>query len=599
MSDGLKDTSASESLQLGARVARFFVRINLTEQHFLLALAMLLGVSAGLVSVVFRAMLRLVSDALQLDGTGILGHAYLLPLIPATGGLVAGLIWRFHCPESKGAGVSEVINALITRRGVIRPRVILAKTVASVSTLATGGAAGSEGPIIQIGAACGSGLGQIFRFSEIGLKTLIACGAAAGISAIFNAPIAGVMFALEIILGDFTIAAFTPVVISSVLSAVVAHSFFGTSSVFSVPDYLFRSPSEMLWYIALAILCGLVGVVFIKALFGTEDLFERYLSWIPPWLRPALGGAVVGTIGLVRPEILGVGYGVIEAALHADVLPNLIVLMCLKLVATSFTIGSGGSGGVFGPSLFLGATLGGAFGHFAQTHLPGVASSPGAFAVVGMGAMVAATTHAPLTAMLIIFEMTESYHIILPLMFASIIAVVVARSLERESTYTLKLTRRGLRLYHGRDLSVLDKVPVSQIVSSDYEFVREHTSLGEIVDLISHSRVHDFPVLDGQGKFLGMVWFHDIREVMMEEDMAVLLIAEDVLGDQPPRLHPESTLSEALMHFSAADADTLPVFSQRDGDDMVGVITRSDLMRSYERELLLREREAARADESE
>jgi CIC family chloride channel protein len=243
----------------------------------------------------------------------------------------------------------------------------------------------------------------------------------------------------------------------------------------------------------------------------------------------------------------------------------------------------------------MGATLGGAFGAFARDFLPGVESPPGAFAVVGMGAVVAATTHAPLTAMLIIFEMTESYHIILPLMFASILAVVVARSLERESTYTLKLTRRGLRLHHGRDLSVLDKVPVSRIVSIDYEFVREHTSLGEIVDLISHSRVHDYPVLDGEGRFLGMIWFHDIREVMMEEDMAVLLIAEDVLGDPPPKLYADSTLSEALMHFSTADADTLPVFSRHADGEITGVITRSDLMRSYERELLLREREAARS----
>jgi CIC family chloride channel protein len=237
----------------------------------------------------------------------------------------------------------------------------------------------------------------------------------------------------------------------------------------------------------------------------------------------------------------------------------------------------------------MGAALGGAFGHFAQAWLPGTVSPPGAFALVGMGALVAATTHAPLTAMLIIFEITGSYHIMLPLMFSTILAVIVARSLEVESIYSLKLARQGIRLHHGRDLSVLEKIPMSQIMRADYDFVREHTPLGEMVGLIQHGSLHDFPVIDHDGRFLGMIWFHDIREVMLENDMYALLIAEDVLGDPPPKLLPRDSLAEALMQFSVNDADALPVFRSLSEDRLAGVITRADLMRCYERELLLRE----------
>ena len=276
--------------RLQVRVLRHFQKLSLTEQHFLIALAMVIGVSTGLLAVVYRTMLEALYDLMVVQGQSALGVWYLLPLIPAAGGLVAGLLIRFYAGEAKGAGVSEVINAMITRGSVIRPRVVLAKSVASGFTLGSGGSAGSEGPVIQIGAAWGSSLGQAFRVSEASLRTLIACGSAAGISAIFNAPIAGVLFSLEIFLFDFTVAAFTPVVIASVLSAVVAHVYLGHDPVFHVPDYQHTAASELGWYVALALVAGVVGVGFIRLLDVSEDLFEDRLSWIPEWLRPAVGG---------------------------------------------------------------------------------------------------------------------------------------------------------------------------------------------------------------------------------------------------------------------------------------------------------------------
>ena len=577
--------------RLQVRVLRHFQKLSLTEQHFLIALAMVIGVSTGLLAVVYRTMLETMYDVIVLGGQQALGVGYLLPLIPAAGGLVAGLLIRFYSSEAKGPGVSEVINAMITRGSVIRPRVVLAKSLASGFTLGSGGSAGSEGPVIQIGAAWGSSLGQAFKVSEASLRTLIACGSAAGISAIFNAPIAGVLFSLEIFLFDFTVAAFTPVVIASVLSAVVAHVYLGHDPVFHVPDYQYLAASELGWYVALALIVGVVGAGFIRLLDASEDLFEDRLSWIPEWLRPAVGGALVGGIALGFPQILGVGYPITEAALDGGMAVGLLVaLLGLKLVATSLSIGSGGSGGIFAPSLLCGAALGGAFGRVADMWLPGVASPPGAFALVGMGAMVAATTHAPLSAMLIIFEMTGSYHMIVPLMITTILAMVVARSIERESSYTLKLKRRGLNIHRGRDLSVLERIPVSRIVRQDYDFIREHTPMGEIANLIQHGSHHDFPVLDREKNYLGMIWFHDVREVMLENEMYPLLIAEDVLGDPPAALYAYNSLADALLHFTTADADTLPVFASVSDRQLAGVITRSDLMRCYERELLLRER---------
>jgi len=277
------------------------------------------------------------------------------------------------------------------------------------------------------------------------------------------------------------------------------------------------------------------------------------------------------------------------------VLPLLLFLMGSKLMATTLTIGSGGSGGVFGPSLFMGATLGGAFGLFAQDYLPGTASPPGAYALVGMGAMVSATAHSPLTAMLIIFEMTESYHIMLPLMLATIVALVVARGIGGDSVYTLRLTKRGIRIFRGRDLSVLEQLPVSSIMKEEFDYVREHTTFGEITGMIGRGTLHDFPVLTGDQTFLGMIWFSDIREVMLENEMHALLIAEDVLGDPPPVLQAHHSLADALRHFSSSDADTLPVFAGPQPERLAGVITRADLMRNYERMLLLRERAEADA----
>ncbi len=314
---------------------------------------------------------------------------YRIVLVPALGGLAAGMAIQFLAPEARGHGVSEVMEAIALEGGVIRGRVALVKTLASAFTLGSGGAVGREGPIVQIGAAIASKIGQIFGANSRQLTTLAGCGAAAGIAAIFNAPIAGAIFSLEVILGDFGLAAFAPIVLASVMGTVVAQSQLGNYPSFEAPAYKFESLFiEVPLFVVLGILAGLLSVAFIRALEHSEDSFARLRAWEP--LKTAIGGLLVGLIGLAVPHVMGGGYSVMTAALF-DRLPWMLLcsLIVLKLVATCITVGSGGSGGTFAPALFLGVALGGAFGQLIQILLPAHTGSPGAYALVGMGAVLA------------------------------------------------------------------------------------------------------------------------------------------------------------------------------------------------------------------
>ena len=324
------------------------------------------------------------------------------------------------------------------------------KSLASAISISTGGSVGREGPIVQIGSAIGSTLGQMLKVSQDRMRTLVGCGAAAGIAATFNAPIAGSMFALEVILGDFGLATFSPIVISSVVATAVSRAFLGDIPAFIVPVYELVSVWEFPIYMGLGLFCAVVGVTFTRVLYRVEDLFDDFK--FPEYLKGIIGGSILGVTGLFFPEILGVGYGGIDLALMQKLAWwVLLLLIVIKILATSITIGSGGSGGIFAPSLFLGAMAGGFFGAVVHQWFPTVTASPGAYSIVGMGALVSATTHGPLSAMLILFEMTGNYKIILPLMLSCILATIFAGILKKDSIYTLKLARRGVNIREGKD----------------------------------------------------------------------------------------------------------------------------------------------------
>jgi CIC family chloride channel protein len=391
-------------------------------------LAVIVGLAGGFGAVGFRYLINFFQTIAYGSPSELLHVVSDLPWyhilwIPAVGGLVVGPLVYFFAREAKGHGVPEVMEAVALRGGVIRKRIVFVKSLASAISIGTGGSVGREGPIVQIGSAIGSSLGQMLEVSVDRMRTLVGCGAAAGIAATFNAPIAGSMFALEVILGEFGLATFSPIVISSVVATAVSRHFLGDTPAFIVPAYELVSAWELPIYIVLGLFCAMVGVAFTRILYVFEDAFDKIK--FPEYLKATVGGLILGAGGLLVPEILGVGYGAIDLALMQKLAWwMLLVLVACKILATSITIGSGGSGGVFAPSLFLGAMAGGFFGSVVHSLFPEVTASPGAYSIVGMGALVSATTHGPLAAILILFEMTGSYKIILPLMLSCIIGTI-------------------------------------------------------------------------------------------------------------------------------------------------------------------------------
>lgn len=565
-------------------VGGFFVARNyIAGTPFLLILSVLIGAAGGFVAIGFRSLIALFHDVFFETIAGELGHPLLFPLVPAFGMFLVGLVLKF-AREAEGPGIPEVMAAVVKEGGVIRPRVIGVKAIASALCLSSGGSVGREGPIIQIGSALASTLGQVFGVSRERLKILVGCGAAAGISATFNTPIAGGLFALEVILGDFTVNTFTPIVLSAVIATAISRHWLGDQPAFSIPPYEMISLWELAYYSGLAVVVGLLCVAFIKVVPAVETLFER-LRIRQPHRRP-LAGFLVGVIGIGYPEVFESGYETVSNTLHdPPVTTFLIALLVFKLIATALTIGGGGSGGVFAPTLFLGAMTGGAYGQAIHYLWPSTSAGAGAYALVGMGAFVAGTAHTPLTGLVMLFELTDSYQIILPLMLATIISVITAKHFEPESIYTIRLKRRGLRIVHGVDMSILDSIPVRDAMATNFDYVRVQTPLGEIVSLLQHSELTDFPVVDDNSTLKGVVSFHDIRSVMMDNDLYPLLIAADVIGPDPPAVEENASLSEALSVFASSDITNLPVISGGSDSKLVGVISQSRLMSHYHQEL--------------
>ncbi|MBW2092051.1 MAG: chloride channel protein, partial [Deltaproteobacteria bacterium] len=374
------------------------------EYFFISIVAVLVGILAGYGAVLFRYAIIFFQTILYGSGQDFLQIAqeitwYKKLIIPALGGLVVGPIIYFWAREAKGHGVPEVMEAVAMRGGHIRARVTAVKIVASALSIGCGGSVGREGPIVQIGSALASTLGQILKVSQDRMRTLVGCGAAAGIAATFNAPIAGVFFSLEILLGEFGVSTFSPIVLSSVTATVISRHYFGDYPAFSVPSYEMVSVWEFFLYAAMGGLISLVAVLFVTTLYKAEDLFEAVP--IPDYLKPILGGLIMGVFIIYLPQTFGVGYGTIDlSVVNGLTVWMLFLLIFAKIAATSITIGGGMSGGIFAPSLFIGAVTGGFFGSIVHTLLPDLTASSGAYALVGMGGVVAAATHAPITAIL-------------------------------------------------------------------------------------------------------------------------------------------------------------------------------------------------------
>ena len=576
------------------RVGRSWIeRARGGEYVFLLFTAAFIGLLGGLGAIAFEIAIHLFQDgfwgAVE-PGIGYLREtpAWKIVLIPAFGGLLVGLITTFLVAEAKGHGVPEVIKAVALNDGSIRGRVALAKIVASAVTIGSGGSAGREGPIIQIGAAIASRIGQAMGMSKRRLRTLVGCGAAAGIAATFNAPIAGALFAGEVILGEFGASQFSPIVVSSVLATVVARAWRGNVPAFHPPACTFASAWELIPYALLGLLCGLVSFSYIRLNHAAEQFFDRRRQ-LPPWLRPALGGLLVGLLALALPHVLGDGHWLANDA-FAGRLPAILlfILVFAKMLATGVTLGSGGSGGVFSPALAVGALLGAGLGDLAApllgTHFGGHA----AYSLVGMGGLVAGSMLAPITAILMIFEITSNYSIILPVMLVAILStILVSRLTGHLSIYTFKLVRSGIPLFHGRSLDLLLSRRAADHMKSFVETIRPGDSARALMDRMLSSAASQFYVVDDHDRLLGAITLADARRVLLSPpSLLEVLRAEDIMRSSVPTLLPGDTLSSALPKFTRSNLQELPVLHSRDDCHILGSLAYPDVLSAYQNEIL-------------
>ncbi len=419
----------------------------------LAALVVLTGILGGLGAVLFRGLIDLARRLIYFQAGDFTAIVPLVPgwrvvIGPAIGGVIVALVVYLWAREARGSGVPEVIDAVARQGSVMQSRTIVAKALASAFCIGSGGSAGREGPVIQIGGAIGSVLGQRFNLSSEELRVLVGCGAAAGIGATFNAPIAGAIFALEIILVDLSLSTVAPVMLASVLGTVVSRAILGNYPLFQVPSYPWYF-AELPSYLILGAGAGLVAVSFTLSVHKMEELWNSVP--VPGYCTAAVGGLIVGGLGLYVPQIMGLGYPSIERILRGQELGSLILLMLpLKILATSITLGSGGSGGILSPSFFFGAAFGSLFGMGMNAAFPELAAPQGAYALVGMCAVVSGTTLAPMQAVVMVLEMTKEYQLILPLTLCCAVSTFVAYQIKRQSVYTLKLARRGVDIEASR-----------------------------------------------------------------------------------------------------------------------------------------------------
>ncbi len=600
------------------RVRSLPSRLGFHRDWSLILLAVIVGLAAGLVAVAFELMVessgRLFFGSLR---QGIIGRfpvlqAFVLVILPAIGGLAVGAVQHYLSRQPAGHGIPEVIEALTLRQGVLPGRTGVFKAITASFTIGSGGSAGVEGPIVQIGSVLGSKVGQWLKLDREQMQAMVGCGAAAGLASIFNAPIAGVIFVMEVLLRDFSLKTLMPIVVASVFGVAVAQSVHGRNeAMFSLPaavQPIFQF-ADLGWFALLGVLCGMVGYAFTRLFYLVERLWHR--SGIHPALRPALGGAMLGAMASVfvyffpqpvhdyaPPAFFSNGYSVIEALFHPmsyaseqtmgpglarATLAFLLAALLCKIVGTALTLGSGGSGGIFAPSLFMGATLGGAVGLLVQTLTGSTAVSPAGFALAGMAGVLAAAVRCPLAAFLLVFELTRDYKAILPVMLVAILATIVAQALLRESIYTLALRERGVKLSNLRDATVLRRVEVAKVPLLPAAIVNPGDPAQRLLDLAAQYSVDDYVVLDHENRYLGMVVGEVVRAAMLQREALPLMVVAELLRTDLPTLRRGQTLETVVELLSRHDVSSLAVVDE-DGH-VAGMLTRAALLKHYQKML--------------
>lgn len=573
------------------------------ENARMILIAACIGIFAGLANILFRTTQEAAHELIFVRGFE-LGriheggwHLLFIPLILMFGMLLLVPLSLLFPGEVNGYGFPKFLRKVNLEGGRVKFRTIILKIISTSLTIGSGGSAGVEGPIAQVGGAVGSQVGQFFRVSGNRMKVYIAAGCAGGVGAVFNAPIAGIFFASEIVLlGTYEISSFSAMVISSAMATVVSRAYFGENPAFPIPDYHLVNPIiEIPLYMLLGILIGLIAVFHIRFFYAVRDKFAALK--LHPQLKPILGALLVGFMAMAFPQIMGDGYEYIEKTLEGNgVVWIMVVLIFLKIIATAITLGAGGAGGVFAPALFIGAVIGGSFGGIAHKLVAAISRSPeiylagpGAYATVGMGAFLAASTHAPLTAIFLLFEMTGNYLIIVPIMLTSIIGTMMASKLKHDSIDTVDFSREGIDIHEGRETAIMKSIRVGAIIVEDLDFISEDANIDQLLETFSQAKDRFyFPVIDETGKMTGIISLQDVKTIIHDEELRLSSSVSSVCARDVYVLTPDDNLYTAMTLFDVKGIEEIPVVESPEERWVVGMLKRRDVIAAYNHEVLKR-----------
>ena len=564
----------------------------------------LIGIIAGLGSVVFHYLCQLglhyfmdlaagyrppppAGEHHLLLPTSTPFNRWILFFLPAAGGIISGWLVYTFAPEAEGHGTDAAIDSYHTAGGFIRGRVPVIKTIASAITLTSGGSGGREGPIAQIGAGFGSFLATKLKLSERERRIMMAAGIGAGVGSIFRAPLAGALFAAEVLYRDpeFESEVIIPAGISSVVAYCLFCLFFGWGSLFESPNFVFRNPLELGPYIVLALALVFTGVIYIKSFYGITRLFK---SWnIPNHIKPAIGGLCTGAIGFFLPQTLAFGYGFAQQALYNELtIPFLLCLAFGKILTTSFSIGSGGSGGVFGPSIVIGGAMGGVVGLIFHQIMPGIVTAPGAFVVVGMAGFFTAVSNTPISTIIFVSEMTNSYHLLLPSLLVCSVAYLASK---KWTIYVKQVKSKIDSPAHAGDffVDILQTIKVKDLMEQvkKVELIPQNMQFIEFKKYFSATNQHYFPVMDKRGRLISIFSSTDIRAVLFSSDIEHLVVMEDIGTSDIIVTTMTDDLNTVLQKFTIKNIDSLPVVQEDDHGILIGMLNRREVINFYNRKL--------------
>jgi len=584
-------------------------RFNLPVIGRWFILGSIVGIVSGIGAIVFFLLLQgsayIFTDYLmgmRVEETAgepaIFGHAatelkrWMIFIVPALGGLLSGFLVYKFAPEAEGHGTDAAIKSIHYKNGYIRWQVPIIKTFASAITIGTGGSGGREGPIAQIGAGFASFLGNKLKLSDREKRILTAAGMGAGVGAIFRSPLAGAIFAAEVLYAssDMEYEALLPSTITSIIAYSIFCSAFGWEPLFDTPDFVFRNPVELIGYSILGFACAFFGWLYVNTFYKIHNGFKQ--MQISVYIKPVIGGLLTGCIGFWIPEALSGGYAQIELAMHNHLgLMFLFILIFAKILTTSFSIGSGGSAGIFGPSMVIGAAVGGFVGLALNMVLPSIAPEPGAYVLVGMAGFFSGIANTPLSTIIMVSEMSGNYHLLVPAMWVSTLSFLLLR---KTTMYVNQVAQRSESPIHKGEffVQVLQDIKVSDVMRPDPIVIQENMGFDDILHFIPKTKHNNFPVIKADNTLVGILLFEEIREFVFEEGLEDLVVAGEVCEKDVPTISPAHSLADAIESIGFKNVELLPVMDLEDKTKLVGIITRRDIISTYNKVLRKRKQES-------